>query len=455
MTETAPAPAPKPPARGPLISADDALARLLAAVAPSGRTETVATPEAWGRVLARDVVSPVHVPPEDNSAMDGYAVRIADLANGAGTLLPVSQRIVAGRPGQPLATGTAARIFTGAQIPPGADAVVMQEYCEAVASTGADDAFGGVRVNELPTPGVAIRRQGEDVMRGHVVLRAGHRLDAAAIGLAATVGMAQLEVAARPRVALFSTGDELVMPGEPLPPGAIYNSNRFMLGALLRGQGCDVTDLGNVPDRLEATRAMLREAAAGHDLILSSGGVSVGEEDHLKPALSAEGRLDLWAIAIKPGKPLAFGAVRHDPAAAALGHSGARPPQPLGSDSQAGGDVAVPETWFIGLPGNPVSSHVTFTLFVRPVLARLQGAQAQMPRPIPMRADFDWPRPDKRREFLRVRRNETGGLDLYANQGSGVLTSLAWGDGLADIPPGQAVRRGDLVRYLSLAELAP
>jgi molybdopterin molybdotransferase len=423
MTETAPTPAPQPPARGPLISADDALARLLAAVVPSGRTETVATPEAWDRVLARDIVSTVNVPPEDNSAMDGYAVRVADVAPGAGTLLPVSQRIAAGQVGQPLAAGTAARIFTGAQVPAGADAVVMQEHCEAVAGDG----LGQVRINEMPAPGLAIRRQGEDVMRGHVVLRAGHRLDAAAIGLAATVGMAQLEVAARPRVALFSTGDELVMPGEPLPPGAIYNSNRFMLGALLRGQGCIVTDLGNVPDRLDATRAMLREAAAGHDLILSSGGVSVGEEDHLKPALAAEGRLDLWAIAIKPGKPLAFGAVR-------------RP----------GG-----ETWFIGLPGNPVSSHVTFTLFVRPVLARLQGAQATMPLPMTMRADFAWPRPDKRREFLRVRRNAEGGLDLYANQGSGVLTSLAWGDGLADIAPGQAVQPGDMVRYLSLAELAP
>jgi molybdopterin molybdotransferase len=283
---------------------------------------------------------------------------------------------------------------------------------------------------------MAIRRQGEDVRLGHVVLRAGHRMDSAAIGLAATVGMATLEVAARPRVALFSTGDELVMPGEPLPPGAIYNSNRFMLGALLRGQGCSVTDLGNVPDKLDATRAMLREAAAGHDLILSSGGVSVGEEDHLKPALAAEGRLDLWAIAIKPGKPLAFGAVRHVDA------DGASP------GGQAG-------TWFIGLPGNPVSSHVTFTLFVRPLLARLQGAQASWPAGVPVRADFAWPRPDKRREFLRVRRNATGGLDLYANQGSGVLTSLAWGDGLADLAPGQSVQPGDLVRFLSLAELAP
>jgi molybdopterin molybdotransferase len=424
-SSTSPSPA---AGRGPLISADDALARLLAAVAPLGRTENVSTPDAWGRVLARDVVSTVNVPPEDNSAMDGYAVRIADLVDGSGTLLPVSQRIVAGRPGQPLAAGTAARIFTGAQVPSGADAVVMQEHCEAVAPQGTDDPFGAVRVDELPVPGMAIRRQGEDVMQGHEVLRAGHRMDAAAIGLAATVGMARLDVAARPRVALFSTGDELVMPGEPLPPGAIYNSNRFMLGALLRGQGCIVTDLGNVPDRLDATRAMLREAGADHDLILSSGGVSVGEEDHLKPALAAEGRLDLWAIAIKPGKPLAFGAVR-----------------------RTGGG----ETWFIGLPGNPVSSHVTFTLFVRPVLARLQGAQPVAPEALPVRADFAWPKPDKRREFLRVKRNASGGLDLYRNQGSGVLTSLAWGDGLADIAPGQAVRPGDMVRYLSLAELAP
>ena len=422
------APSSPPTARGPLISADDALARLLAAVVPLGRVETVATPDAWGRVLAQDVVSAVHVPPEDNSAMDGYAIRLADLGGASGALLPVSQRIVAGRPGEPLAPGTAARIFTGAQVPPGADAVVMQENCQAVPSSGPHDPLGGVRIDELPAPGMAIRRQGEDVSKGHVVLRAGHRLDAAAIGLAATVGMARLDVAARPRVALFSTGDELVMPGEPLPPGAIYNSNRFMLGALLRGQGCVVTDLGNVPDRLDATRAMLREAAQGHDLILSSGGVSVGEEDHLKPALAAEGRLDLWAIAIKPGKPLAFGAVHRD----------------------GGG-----ETWFVGLPGNPVSSHVTFTLFVRPVLARLQGALATLPVGVPVRADFAWPRPDKRREFLRVRRNETGGLDLYRNQGSGVLTSLAWGDGLADIAPGQAVNPGDLVRYLSLAELAP
>jgi len=433
MTEPISAPtAPSAPTsgRGPLISADEALARLLAAVAPLGRVDDVATPEAWGRVLAQDVVSTVNVPPEDNSAMDGYAIRLADLVAGAGTRLPVSQRIAAGQVGVALAPGSAARIFTGAQVPPGADAVVMQEHCDAEPQAADGAPFGHVRIDRVPSPGMAIRRQGEDVRKGHVVLRAGHRLDAAAIGLAATVGMARLTVAARPRVGLFSTGDELVMPGEPLPPGAIYNSNRFMLGALLRGQGCIVNDLGNVPDRLDATRAMLHAAAADNDLILSSGGVSVGEEDHLKPALAAEGRLDLWAIAIKPGKPLAFGAVRR------AAEPGA-------------------ETWFIGLPGNPVSSYVTFALFVRPVLARLQGAQVLAPAGLPARADFTWPRPDKRREFLRVRRNEQGGLDLHQNQGSGVLTSLAWGDGLADIAPGQAVQPGDLVRFLSLAELAP
>jgi len=432
--------APSDPKRPPLISADDALARLLGAVAPAGRTETLPTPEAWGRVLARDVVSSVDVPPEDNSAMDGYAVRLADLHGD--TALPVSQRIPAGVVGTPLQPGTAARIFTGAQVPAGADAVVMQEHCEAVAGEG----LGAVRVKERPAPGMAIRRRGEDVRSGSLVLPAGRRLDAAAIGLAATVGMASLEVAARPRVGLFSTGDELVMPGEPLPPGAIYNSNRYMLGALLRGLGCVVNDLGNVPDRLDATRAVLREAARDNDLILSSGGVSVGEEDHLKPALAAEGRLDLWAIAIKPGKPLAFGAVRREPADAGLA---ARPQEP------PAGSPHGREAWYIGLPGNPVSSFVTFTLFVRPVLLRLQGATAVAPVHVPMRADFAWPRPDKRREFLRVRRNGAGGLDLFENQGSGVLTSLAWGDGLADIPPGQAVQPGDTVRFLSLPELAP
>jgi len=316
-----------------------------------------------------------------------------------------------------LVPGSAARIFTGAQLPAGADAVVMQEQC----SVDGD----GVRVDTVPEPGQWIRRRGEDVRQGAVVLPAGTKLTPQALGLAASVGAATLQVSRRPRVALFSTGDELVMPGEPLKPGAIYNSNRYTLRGLVQAAGCECTDLGIVPDRLDATREALRRAARGHDLIVTSGGVSVGEEDHLRPAVAAEGRIDLWQIAIKPGKPLAFGEVRR------------------GDDSIA---------LFVGLPGNPVSSFVTFLLAVRPLLLRLQGAAADAPRALPMRADFDWPRPDKRREFLRVRRNPSGGLDLFDNQSSGVLTSAVWGDGVVDTPPGQAIRAGDTVAYLSFGE---
>lgn len=407
----------------PLQSLDEARAQLLAAVAPLGHSEQVGTFEALGRVLAQDVRSQLDVPPADNTSMDGYALRVADVPE-AGVVLPVAQRVPAGVVGALLAPGTAARIFTGAQIPAGADAVVMQEQCEALPGQGAD--LGQVRVQVRPTPGQWIRRRGEDVQQGSVVLAAGTRLDAASLGLAASVGAATLDVARRPRVALFSTGDELVMPGEPLKPGAIYNSNRFTLRGLLQGLGCEVLDLGIVPDRLEATRDALRRAARDCDLILTSGGVSVGEEDHLRPAVQAEGRLDLWQIAIKPGKPLAFGQVRRPDGGAA---------------------------WFIGLPGNPVSSFVTFLLLVRPVLLRLQGAVDQGLQALGLRADFDWPRPDRRREFLRVRLNAQGGLDLFPNQSSGVLTSVVWADGLVDNPPGQAIASGDVVRFLPLAGL--
>ena len=360
--------------RPPLLSLDEALVRLLEGAAGHAieDVETVSTFDGLGRVLADDVRSAIDVPSADNSAMDGYALRATEAA--AGALLPVSQRIPAGVVGQPLAPGTAARIFTGAQIPPGADAVLMQEQAEALPGEG----FGALRVRSAPSSGDWIRRRGEDVRAGDVVLARGARLSPQALGLAASVGAAALQVRRRPRVALFSTGDELVMPGQPLKPGAIYNSNRFMLRALLQACGCEFTDLGIVPDRLQATREALRQAAQGHDLILSSGGVSVGEEDHLKPAVQAEGRLELWQIAIKPGKPLAFGAVR----AAGAG-----------------------ESLFVGLPGNPVSSFVTFLLCVAPVLRALQGMDPAPPSAIPMRADFDWPRADKRREFLRVRLN--------------------------------------------------
>jgi molybdopterin molybdotransferase len=406
-----------------MLSLDEALQRLLEGARRHAITdgERVDTFDALGRVLAEDVRSALDVPPADNTSMDGYAVRAADLS-ALGTVLPVSQRIPAGVVGSPLTEGTAARIFTGAQVPPGADTVVMQELCEALAGPG----LGAVRINATPQPGEWVRRRGEDVQRGATVLTRGGRLTPQALGLAASVGAAALAVARRPRVALFSTGDELVMPGQPLKPGAIYNSNRFMLRALLQASGCAVTDLGIVPDRLQATREALRAAARGHDLILSSGGVSVGEEDHLRPAVQAEGQLELWQLAIKPGKPLAFGEVSNGHLRPAL---------------------------FIGLPGNPVSSFVTYLLAVAPVLKALQGADAGMTKALPMRADFDWPRADKRREFLRVRINQQGGLDLFGNQSSGVLTSAVWADGLVDNPGGQVIRHGDAVRFLPMAGL--
>jgi molybdopterin molybdotransferase len=411
-----------------MLSLEQALERLLAGTTPLAETEPVSTFDALGRVLAADVTSALDVPPHDNSSMDGYAVRAADVEPGR--VLPVAQRIAAGQVGARLEPGTAARIFTGAPLPEGADAVVMQEQAEPVGDAGGMPS--GVRLAEAPTPGQWIRRRGEDVRAGAVVLPRGTRLTPQALGLAASVGAATLQVVRRPRVALFSTGDELVMPGEPLRPGAIYNSNRYTLRGLLQALGCEVSDLGIVPDRLDATRAALRGAAQAHDLILTSGGVSVGEEDHLRPAVQAEGRLDLWQIAIKPGKPLAFGEVRRE------------------AHAEAG---AASSALFIGLPGNPVSSFVTFLLAVRPVLLALQGVPHVAPRALALRADFDWPRPDARREFLRARRNADGGLEPFANQSSGVLTSAVWGEGLIDNPPGQPIACGELVRFLPFAEL--
>ncbi len=396
------------------------MARLLSSVKapPATDAESLSTFDTLGRVLAEDVRSGLDVPPGDNTAMDGYAVRCADLAAHSAMLLPISQRIPAGTVPVPLLPGSAARIFTGAQIPPGADAVVMQEQCRVEGDS--------VQVQTLPSPGQWIRRRGEDVRLGDVVLPAGIRLTAQAMGLAASVGAATLRIARRPRVALFSTGDELMMPGEPLKPGAIYNSNRYTLRGLIQQLGCECVDLGIVPDRLDATRDALRRAAIDNHVIVTSGGVSVGEEDHLRPAVALEGSIDLWQIAIKPGKPFAFGAVRR-------GDSGS--------------------AHFIGLPGNPVSSWVTFLLLVRPVLLCLQGASDLALKPMRLRADFDWPRPDKRREFLRARRNAAGGLDLFANQSSGVLTSTVWADMLIDNPASHAITKGEMVDAMSITEL--
>ena len=409
----------------PMLSVREALDTLLAAARPVPDIEELPTLECNGRVLAADQASTIDVPSADNTSMDGYAVRTLDCVNGGATLR-VAQRIPAGHVGAPLEPGTAARIFTGAMIPDGADAVVMQEQCELAGDI--------VTIRHTPRSGEWIRRTGEDIRAGATILAAGTRLRSQELGLAASSGLASLPVRRRLRVAVFFTGDELTMPGEApggkLPPGAIYNSNRFTLRGLLENFGCQITDFGIVPDTLAATRATLRAAAREHDLIITSGGVSVGEEDHIKPAVEAEGQLNMWQIAVKPGKPLAFGEVRK------------------GEADDAG------NAFFLGLPGNPVSSFVTFLLFVRPFLLRLQGVSGSVePRAWPMRADFQLAKADRRNEFLRARINAGGGLDLFPNQGSGVLTSAVWGDGLIDNPPGRAINEGDIVRFIPFAEL--
>jgi molybdopterin molybdotransferase len=401
-----------------MLTAQQALDHLLGHALPVKESEQVTVQQSLGRVLAQSVNSLVDVPPLDNTSMDGYAVRTSDTQN-PGSVLKIAQRIPAGSMGTDLEPGTAARIFTGAPVPPGADAVVMQEDC-AILEGSSDQ----VQVNIAPSQGQWIRRRGEDLTANKPALLAGTFLRPQELGVAASAGLTHLQVKRRVKVAAFFTGDELALPGEPLKPGGIYNSNRDTLLACLRSLGCDATDLGIVPDRLDATRQALRKASKEHDLIITSGGVSVGEEDHIKPAVTAEGRLDLWQIAIKPGKPLAFGAVRK-------------------SESSADG-----EAWFIGLPGNPVSSFVTFLLFVRPFILKLQGREEKLPQSYFMRADFDWLKADRRNEFLRVKINARGGLDLFPNQSSGVLTSASWGDGLVDCPPNQPIKAGDLVKYI-------
>ena len=419
------------PQRAPLMSLDVALSQVLAQARVLPDSESVAILDADGRFLAEDLISGLQVPPQDNSSMDGYAVRLEDLPM-AGAKLKVTQRIPAGQSGHALLAGEAARIFTGAPIPPGANAVVMQEDTQALETESQQEGHPVVQVNVLPTQGQWIRRSGEDVRKGDIVLPKGTRLNPASLGLAASIGRAQVSVIRKPRVALFSTGDELVMPGavapEAMRPGAIYNSNRFFLRALLMRAGCEVTDLGIVPDNLPDTLKVLKAAAQGHDLVLTSGGVSVGEEDHVKPAVEQLGHLNLWQISMKPGKPFAFGQLNVQD-----------------TSKQAA-------AYFMGLPGNPVSSFVTFQLMVRPFLMALQGQVETASKPYLLQANFDFPKPDKRREFLRVQRNASGSLDLFPNQSSGVLTSVVWGDGVIDNPSLQAIKQGDWVRYFPFAD---
>ena len=388
-----------------MISYTEALSRLMAGASPITETETVPLLYSTGRILAEDVGSPVAVPAWDNSQMDGYAVRFAEATEGV--VLPVSQRIPAGSVGEALKPGTVARIFTGAPVPEGADAVVPQEETEVTPE--------GVRFVASAREGAWIRRRGSDVAQGTVIASRGTRLTPAVIGVIASVGRAYVTVYRRLRVGVFFSGDELVQPGEPLPPGGIYNSNRYMRRRLLPTRGGEASDLGSFPDSIAATKAALERAAETTDVILSTGGMSVGEEDHIKPAVESLGALDVWRVRVKPGKPLAFGHVKNVP--------------------------------FIGIPGNPVAAFVIFLMMARPFLLRRMGSNDIEVQPQLVRADFDWLKPGDREEFLRVRRNAEGGLDRYPNQNSQVLSSCAWGDGLVDVPAGEPVKKGDFVRY--------
>ncbi|MCG9024837.1 molybdopterin molybdotransferase MoeA [Laribacter hongkongensis] len=399
-----------------LLPFDDARTWLLDRARRLTETEVLPLVRARGRILARDVVSRLAVPPQDNSAMDGFALRVADWAEGK--TLPVSQRVPAGTQPQPLQPGTAARIFTGAPVPAGADCVVMQELCRQEGDC--------VLVASAPRAGQNIRRAGEDIAAGTVVVAAGSRLKPADIGLIASVGQPEVEVLRPLRVAVFFTGDELTEPGETLFPGRIYNSNRYWLRGILTQMGCEVRDLATIPDSLAATRLALADAAGSADVVMTCGGVSVGEEDHVKTAVEREGRLDLWRLAIKPGKPFAFGAIG--------------------------------EADFIGLPGNPVSGFVTLATLVAPFLRERMGLDGRAPMlSVQLPARFDWQHPDsKRTEFLRARLSHEEGrfaVEIYPQQGSGVLTSCAWADGLVRLAPGQSVKAGDPVDYLPLSNL--
>ncbi|MDA8483078.1 molybdopterin molybdotransferase MoeA [Pseudomonas resinovorans] len=394
-----------------LMPVEDALRRLLdlAAAAPIEACETVALADADGRVLAEPLLAGLDLPPWDNSAMDGYALRMADWQ---GEPLVVSQRILAGSAPAPLQPGTCARIFTGAPLPEGADLVEMQENAEVLAD-------GRVRFLEPIRAGQNVRARGQETRIGETVLPAGTRLGPIEMGLCASLGAAELVVRRRPVVAVISTGDELVPPGQPLGPGQIYNSNRSLLIAWLKRLGCAVVDAGILADDLVLTRKALGELGRV-DLILSTGGVSVGEADFLGVALREEGELALWKLAIKPGKPLTFGHFRGVPV--------------------------------IGLPGNPASTLVTFGLLTRPYLLRRLGVEEVEPLGFTVPAGFIWKKPGNRREYLRARL-ENGRAVIYPNQSSGVLRSAAWADGLVEVLEGTTLAEGDTLRFIPLSEL--
>lgn len=391
---------------------DEALHYLLNQVNPVQTVETIYLADALNRVLAEPIQSPVNVPPYDNSMMDGYALHSYDVEHSQ--VFDVSQRIPAGAVPTELKTGTAAKIFTGAPMPKGANLVVMQEDTEELEG-------GQIAVNlKQPVAGLNVRKTGEDIETGSVILKKGHKLHPQDLGLIASIGYQEVTVFKQMTIATFTTGDELLEPGEAPQQGKIFNSNRYVLSGLIPQLGFKLIDLGRVEDSLEATVEAMKTAAKQADVVITTGGVSVGEEDHIKPAIDQLGSLDMWKVKMKPGKPLAYGEIEGTP--------------------------------FIGLPGNPVSAFATFNLFAHPYLLKMQGANEIKAKPIWLEANFEWLKPGFRREFARARivnKNQVTVVDIYPNQGSGVLTSTVWAEGFVVIPEDSIINRGDKVAFYS------
>ena len=416
-----------------LLPYDQAINELLSVAKPVTESEMVPVADVRGRVLAEDVISSINVPPADNSAMDGYALRYSDLANaGLSTrgrvVLPISQRIPAGVVPVALSPGSAARIFTGSEIPEGADTVIMQEQCQALNGTDGAGIEGEQAVELCATVNVGenIRLKGLDITSGSVILNRGHKLLPQDLGLVASIGLAKVKVYRRLKLAILSTGDEIVEPGHPCPAGHIYNSNRYTLAGLIDALGMERVDMGIVPDDPEATEAILRQAAELADCVITTGGVSVGEEDHVKACVEKMGELQLWRLAIKPGKPLAFGHVLDKP--------------------------------FFGLPGNPAAVFVTFAMIARPYLLRFQGCvDGLLPMALTVQANFSRNKPVKRQEYLRARLDVSDqgvmSATLHSNQSSAALSTASWSNGFAVQAIDQLIARGDQVKFIPFTEL--